>query len=156
MFCVAPLCMLALGLLLLNESLSTQLWFPHAPALTHTYLYTHVPAPSWTEPARSPRPPAALGFVCKAASPWEALHVRGALYPQRDRLSLTWAVLWVGRAVTSLPPCPPTPGLFKVCLEARILVDSLPAVRTRASGEHWGQHLMLNYCLECHWLPDPW
>lgn len=48
----------------LNESLTKQLQFPHAPALTHAYLYTHVPAPSWTEqPACSPRTLAALGFA---------------------------------------------------------------------------------------------
>lgn len=110
MFCIAPLWTLALGLLFLNESLTKQLRFPHAPALTHTYLNTHVPAPSWTEPARSPRLPAALGSaLARQHLPGKPCVWGGFIPTQRDGLGLTWAVLWIGRAVTSLPPCPPTP-----------------------------------------------
>lgn len=129
MFCVAPLWTLALGLLFLNESLTKQLRFPHAPALTHTYLYTHVPAPSWTEPARC------FGIcVGKAAPPWEALWARGALYPHRQtglashELSCELEGLQpLYRAV--LPPS----GLFEVCLQERGCLWAV--VRTRVSAE---------------------
>lgn len=129
MFCVAPLWTLALGLQFLNESLTKQLRFPHAPALTHTYLYTHVPAPSWTEPARC------FGIcVGKAAPPWEALWARGALYPHRQtglashELSCELEGLQpLYHAV--LPP----PGLFEVCLQERGCLWAV--VRTRVSTE---------------------
>lgn len=139
MFCIAPLWTLALGLLLLNESLTKQLRFPHAPALTHTYLYTHVPAPSWTEPARSPCPPAALGFaLARQLLPGKPCVWGGFIPAHRDGLGLTRAVLWMGRAVTSLPPCPPTPWLVWRCLQEHgFLWAVLPAPSTEPSTWCW-------------------
>lgn len=127
MFCIAPLWTLALGLPFLNESLTKQLRFPHAPALTHTYLYTHVPAPSWTQPAR-------CSGIClgTAAPPWEALHVRG-LYtcPERwTRPHTSRPVNWKGCNLFT------TLSFLEVCLQERgFLWAALPAARTRASAE---------------------
>lgn len=129
MFCVAPLWTLALGLLFLNESLTKQLRFPHAPALTHTYLYTHVPAPSWTEPARC------FGIcVGKAAPPWEALWARGALYPHRQTglASHELSCELEGLQPLYCAVLPPS-GLFEVCLQERGCLWAV--VRTRVSAE---------------------